>query len=123
MGHKVSVELATRAIVKLDRLPADVQQAMQRRIVWLSREIGKQVDATGALASPALIPRLVRLDRSHERIYRLLFGLRGVDYYITFRWPRHSSSESRTVSVMIVLSVGNWDEKFRAWCNQRQREL
>lgn len=96
---------------------------MQRRIVWLARELGKQVDTTGSFASPALIPRLARLDRDHERIYRILFGLRGVDYYITFRWPRQVSLETHSGSVMIVLSVGNWDEKFRAWCTKRQRGL
>ena len=46
MGHKVSIELATRAIVKLEELPTDVQQAFERQLLGMARTLGKRVDVT-----------------------------------------------------------------------------
>lgn len=123
MGHKVSIELATRAIIKLEEFPAEVQQAFERQLLGMARTLGKRVDATQAYTSPAILPRLVQLEQGHERVYRVLFGVRDVDYYITFRWPKKPevTPPANSKSVLLVLSLGNWEDKFRAWCKKRQR--
>lgn len=123
MGHKVSIELATRAIVKLEELPAEVQQAIARQLRGMAQTLGKRVDATQAYPNPSILPRLVQLEQGHDRIYRVLFAVQGVDYYVTFRWPkkREAIPPGSSKSELLVLSLGNWDEKFRAWCKKRQR--
>jgi len=123
VGHKVNIELSTRAIVKLEGLPADVQQAIERQLLGMARTLGKGVDAAHAYPSPSILPRLVQLEQGHDRIYRVLFGVGGVDYYITFRWPKKLEviPQGKSKSVLLVLSLGDWEEKFRAWCTKRQR--
>lgn len=123
MGQNVEIELATRAVTRLEACPADIQRAMIRHMKTMARALQRQLRAINAIPSPTILPRVVPLQKGHERIYRIPFVIAGAEHYITFRWPKYAPiADSATRDpILLILSVGNWDDKFCAWCGARQR--
>lgn len=116
MAHRVTVEFSTRAVARLEHFPPEVQQFFLKKIAAMQKTIEKHVKAGEGPPPASVIPRTAPIKDARKRYYRT-FHARGTNTdYITFKWPyklpKRPIPDDFTY-VLLIASLGNWDERFK----------
>lgn len=116
MAQRVTVEFSTRAVARLEQFPPEVQQFFLKKIAAMQKTLQKHTTVGEGPPPATLIPRTALIKDARKRYYRTFHSRGSNTDYITFKWPyklpKRPIPDDFTY-VLLVASLGNWDQRFK----------